>query len=445
MLQRFLYFLKEKDLLNKKNKFLLAVSGGIDSVVMCELYKEAKLKFDIAHCNFKLRGIESNEDEMFVKSLATKYKVSFFAKKFDAKTYASKNKFSIQMAARELRYNWLEQLRQQNNYTYIAIAQHTNDAIETLLINLIRGTGIAGLHGILPHTGNIIRPLLYATRSEIKEFASKNHLAFREDSSNLSDKYIRNKLRHHVIPILKEINPNLEETILENINKIKDVEYVYHKYIEKKKKQLLIKKKDSCLIPINRIKKLKVAASILFEILREFNFNATVVKEIILALDGASGKVFYSPTHQVLKDREQLIVTKLSDNKNKIVKRRISIEDRIIKIDKSSLRIKIQKKDKKFIVPSTKEVACFDIDSLSFPLTVRKWEKGDYFYPLGMQKKKKLSDYLIDAKIPVTDKKNIWVITADSKIIWIIGHRIDDRFKITDNTKSLYIIEYIAI
>src|ERR1035437_212226 len=318
MLQSFKTYIKKEKLFNPSKKILLTVSGGIDSIVMCELFHQAKLNFGIAHCNFQLRDDESDNDELFVEKLAEKYAVPFHSVSFDTSSYSKKNKLSIQVAARQLRYNWFEETREQFNYNFIATAHHLDDSIETFFINLIRGTGISGLHGILPKQGKIIRPILFTTKKEIESFAKKNKLKHREDSSNASDKYVRNKIRHHIIPALKELNPNLESTIKNNIQHLRDVEQIYKKEIENKRSKLIKQEKNSFIISISQLKRLTPLSTYLFEFLKPYNFNATVANEILESLDAESGKQFLSETHRILKDRDSLILEarqKIQDSK----------------------------------------------------------------------------------------------------------------------------------
>ncbi|MFH1319962.1 MAG: tRNA lysidine(34) synthetase TilS [Bacteroidota bacterium] len=436
----FKQYIKAQGLFHPADRILLAVSGGVDSVVMCELFHRAEYDFGIAHCNFQLRGKESEEDEKFVNKLSEKYGKPFFVKRFDTKNSAKKNGISIQMAARELRYEWFEKVRKSEDYDYIAVAQHKDDETETLMINLIRGTGIAGFHGIYPKNNFIIRPLLFATRDEIEKFARKVKLPFREDSSNRELKYIRNKIRHQVIPILKEINPNLEETITQNIDKIREVEQIYKERIKEKRKEIVVEQDNKTLIPIKKLKSLESAKSYLYEFLRDYGYTSSVVDDIIASLDGIPGKQFFSATHRLVKDRNELIISK---NKN--------AEDVDIEIKQGqtiinypiTLHIKEIANDDNFEISKDKNIACLDQGKLQFPLKLRRWKKGDVLYPLGMDKRKKLSDFFIDNKIPITEKENIFVLESGGKIVWIAGHRIDDRFKITKETEMVYLMELL--
>lgn len=448
MLQFLLSYIKKEELFSPSEKILLAVSGGIDSVVMCELFHKANLNFGIAHCNFQLRGVESDEDELFVEKLAEKYAVPFHRVSFDTSVHAKKNKLSIQVAARQLRYNWFEEVRKQFTYKFIATAHHRGDSIETFFINLIRGTGISGLHGILPKQGKIIRPLLFTNKNEIELFSKKNQLKYREDSSNSSDKYVRNKIRHQVIPVLKELNPNLEGTINNDIQHLRDVEIIFKKEIENKRTKIVKQEKNNLTISIEKLKKLFPCPIYLFEFLKPYNFNSTVVNEIIESLDAESGKQFFSETHRLIKDREFLIIepkiySKVgSSNSNAKI---IRIEENQKKITCTDFQLSFSSEiqNPKSRIIKSPSVACLDFEKLEFPLEIRKWEKGDFFYPLGMKGKKLVSDFFIDKKLSLSQKENIWLLTSKGKTVWIIGQRIDDRFKITDKTLKIYFVKIV--
>ena len=372
------------------------MSGGIDSAVMCDLFYKAKFKFAVAHCNFGLRGKESDEDEQFVKKLATKYKVAFHSERFNTTAFAKKNKLSIQMAARQLRYDWFEKIRTENHYNYIATAHHQDDEIETFFINLIRGTGIAGLHGISEKNNFIIRPLLFETRTDIEIYCKKEKLKFREDSSNSSTKYIRNKIRHQIIPVLKEINPNLNDTIKKDIEKLKDVEMIYRQAIQEKCLTLTLSDGEgnsgAKIISISEIKKLIPQKTWLYELLKPFNFNIETIDEIIFSLNKkSSGKQFISSTHRIVRDREHLIINKIADCELAISD--FQIKKNQTEISKEQLHLKFSIRNQKSKIRNQKNIAQLDFAQLQFPLTVRKWEEGDFFQPLGMKGRKKVSDF----------------------------------------------------
>jgi tRNA(Ile)-lysidine synthase len=442
MQKAFSSYIQKENLFITSDTILLTVSGGIDSIVMCELFHKANFKFAIAHCNFKLRGKESNGDELFVKQLAKKYDVPFFCKSFNTSAYADKKNSSIQMAARDLRYEWFEEIRKKEKFQYIATAHHQDDSVETFFINLVRGTGISGLHGILPKQGKIIRPLLFTNKNEIEIFAKKNKLKHREDSSNASDKYVRNKLRHQVIPVLKELNPALGNTINETIQRLRDVELIYKNEIENKRKTIVKKEKGNYTISIEQLKKLSLPFIYLYKFLKPYNFNANTVESIIAALSGESGKQFYSDTHRLIKDRNLLIIEKIPGIRDQELRIEINKDQKELVIEGLQLKFRTLHENPKPKILNPKS-ECVDFDKLEFPLEVRKWETGDTFYPLGMKGKKKLSDFFIDKKLSISQKENTWLLTSKGKIVWVIGLRIDERFKITDKTKKIYFAELV--
>lgn len=433
----FLNYIKKEKLFSVSDKVLLTVSGGIDSIALCDLFHKSGLKFGIAHCNFKLRGKESDKDEKFVESLATKYNVTFHSTTFKTKAFAKKNKLSIQVAARELRYNWFEEVKQEFKYKYIATAHHLDDSIETFFINFTRGTGISGLHGILPKQGAIIRPLLYATKVDIEAYAKKNKLKHREDSSNASDKYTRNKIRHHIIPVLKELNPAFEKSASATIQHLIDVETIYKTQIDNKRSSIVKTENSIIKITIASLQELNPLHTYLYEFLKPFNFSASHVEEIISAFDGESGKQFFSETHRLIKDRNALLIQPLT----------LQLEEaQSFKINKgqsefisNSLKLKFETLPLENYQPTNSQsIANLDFDKLHFPLELRKWQQGDVFYPLGMKGRKKLSDFFVDKKLSLYQKENCWLLTSEGKIVWIIGLRIDDRFKVSPQTSKIY-------
>jgi len=447
MLHSFTTYIKKEKLFSKTDSILLTVSGGIDSIVMCELFHQAGLKFGIAHCNFQLRAEESDTDELFVEELAEKYNVQFHSVSFDTSAFAKKNKLSIQVAARKLRYDWFEEIRTQFDYNYIATAHHQDDSIETFFINLIRGTGIAGLHGILPKQNNIIRPLLFTNKKEIELFAKKNKLKFREDSSNASDKYVRNKIRHRLIPLLKELNPNIHKTIADDIQRLSETEKVYKKEIRNKRSKIITEDKNGIRISIKALKKLNPIAPYLFEFLYPLGFNSTTVDEIIESLNKQSGKQFFSATHRLIKDRDCLIIESRhqaqESRQTKASHFIIKKSQKSLTVDGVKLNFKSISKTKNYQLQTTNESANIDFDRLQFPIEIRRWEKGDVFYPLGMNRKKKLSDFFIDKKLSIPEKENTWVLTSKKEIVWVIGMRLDNRYKVTDKTKKIYFVERV--
>ncbi|MDX5346548.1 MAG: tRNA lysidine(34) synthetase TilS [Hymenobacteraceae bacterium] len=434
MLQKVSDFIQDHKLCQPQERILAAVSGGIDSVVLCEVLHQLKYDFGIAHCNFNLRGEESMADELFVKKLAKKYKVPYYSDSFETKEYAEQEKISIQMAARILRYNWFEKLRHQHQYDHIATAHHLNDTAETILLNLVRGTGIAGLHGIAAKNGAVIRPLLALQKDEIFDFVVENQLIWREDSSNENTKYQRNLIRHEVIPILKQLNPNLETTLQHTTEKITGAEQIYHAYIDEVKNRTLRIEGQTLFIDLQELKNATAVPVVLFEMLKPFHFNFAVVKEIIEAFDAISGKTFESPTHLLVKDREQLVLTQ----KNLAAFRSEEIAEGQQELQTEQFTYTLEVKDATdYHIPINTKIAALDADLLKYPLKLRRWKEGDWFIPLGMKGKKKISDFLIDTKVPANLKPNVLVLTSEQSIVWVVGQRLDNRFKITDKTERV--------
>jgi tRNA(Ile)-lysidine synthase len=438
MLEQFLKFIKKEKLFTEGGNILLAVSGGMDSAVMCRLFHLAKINFGIAHCNFQLRGRESNGDEKFVEGLSKKYKVPFHVKKFDTIDFAVKNKVSIQMAARELRYSFFEEVRKKSGYEFVATAHHQTDVMETMLLNLTRGTGISGLHGILPKRGRIIRPMLFATRDDVEEFAQKNKIQFREDTSNKSEKYQRNLIRKKVVPALKRINPSVESAFNESAKRLRGVEKLLLDFTDEFRKNQILIKEDSLMIPVNAIAAVEYGEAILFELLRPFAFSPHVIENIFESSASSPGKMFFSESHSLTRDRKYFIITPLKavqDEETFIVKR-LPAE---IVFDGKVFSFSLER-GKTFKVPCTSLISCLDYDALKFPLTLRHWKAGDRFQPLGLKGEKKVSDYLVDIKMPRSEKNNVAVCLSGDKIISLPTLRIDERFKVTGKTKTILII-----
>ncbi|HNW69778.1 MAG TPA: tRNA lysidine(34) synthetase TilS [Bacteroidales bacterium] len=442
MLARFLEHIKKNSLCGKSAKILLAVSGGADSVVMAELFHRAGYKFGIIHCNFRLRGKESDADEAFVRDLAIKkYQVPFFVTHFDTKKFAEQNKLSIQEAARELRYAYFEEIRIKEHFSSIATAHHADDRIETFFINLLRGSGISGLAGIPVKQKNIIRPLLFAFRSEIEAFAAINKLKYRTDSSNKDSKYLRNKIRNKLLPVMEQIYPNYRNAVNTSITNLRNTEVIYRAYLEKIS---LVKTNKNGLITISikELKKLEPASHYLFEFISAFGFNKYVCEDICNSLDEVSGKIFLSPSHRLVKDRENLIIEQLA---TEAPGRIFFLNDGVKQISHPiKLKLAVKKSSGIKAFSEDKNMALLDKDRLVFPLTLRKWQKGDYFYPLGMKGKKKLSDFFTDHKFSVIDKENTWLLCSEDKIVWVIGWRIDERFKISAKTQNMLQVKWLG-
>ena len=440
MLDQFLSFINKHNLIQPSQKVLLAVSGGMDSVVMCDLFSKAKINFVIAHCNFGLRGEESNEDEMFVKKLSIKYKVPFMVTTFQTADFAETEKISIQMAARILRYEWFEKIRREQNCNYIATAHHQNDVLETVLLNLTKGTGIAGLHGIRVKNGHIIRPLLFAEKETVFDYVVENQIIWREDSSNESNKYQRNLIRNEVVPLLKQINPNLENSMSHTVERIAAVEDIFEQEIEMLRKQITWADAQAVFVNYKAIQTLSQPVIKLSELLKPYHFSYQQSQDIFEAFDKESGKTFLSPTHTLVKDRTELVITQKS--LQSFVSQVITIDNEELIIDNLKLIIgKSFEITEDFVVPTVRKIACLDADKVRFPLQLRKWKEGDWFCPLGMNKKKLISDFLIDQKVPLNLKKEVYLLTSNGSIVWVMGMRIDDRFKVTDKTEKVILLK----
>ncbi|MFP4023056.1 MAG: tRNA lysidine(34) synthetase TilS [Thiohalospira sp.] len=435
MIDDFQKYIAINNLCLKDDKLLLGVSGGIDSVIMFHLFRMSGYNIVMAHCNFQLRGKESDNDEEFVQALAENYQIPIHTIRFNTHEIAEKEGISIQMAARDLRYEWFEELKEKHHYNYIAIAHNKNDLAETFLINLSRGTGIKGLTGIKEKSGNIIRPLLFASRKMIDDFCQANNFEYREDSSNETTKYSRNLIRHEIIPAFESINPSFIDTMAENICKLKNTEKIYFHTIKKALTEIANEQDKKTYFEIEKIKKLEPVETYLFEFLAPYGFSNTQINDIITSFDGISGKQFFSPTHRLIKDRSNLILEEIS-----------LAQPKPFFIDESTnqttypIQLNLEKieKTEDFQINTQKNIAQLDYHKLEFPLTLRKWNKGDYFMPLGMKNLKKLSDFFIDQKIPIPEKEKVWIIESGNKIAWIVGLRIDERFKITENTTQIF-------
>lgn len=440
MLNPFLQFVIKNKLFQPKDAILLAVSGGMDSVVMAELFHRAGFRFAIAHCNFRLRGKESDGDELFVKELAKKYSVKFFSARFQTEREAVTKKISIQMAARDLRYEWFKSIAAEKGYKYVATAHHLNDSIETVFINMLRGTGIEGITGIEAKNKSVIRPLLFASREEIEKFAKANKINYREDSSNQSDDYLRNKIRHHVIPVFKSLNPKFEESMAANLSHFAFAAKLFGIEIKSIGSKLLTKEKNIFSISLKALKAMEDAEQVLFELMRPFGFNAVQCAEMLQeGASTASGKVFLSGNYRLVRDRNKLLIEKASVKNHQEIK--ISKKHKTISTPFFDLHTSLVARKEALRIPSDNSKQWIDADKLTFPLLLRKWKTGDYFFPLGMRHRKKLSDFLIDNKVSLPEKENIHVLTSGNEIVCILGHRIDDRFKITDTTKNIYKVE----
>jgi tRNA(Ile)-lysidine synthase len=436
MLQKFQNHINTKFPFLKEKKLLLAVSGGIDSMVLVHLCHQLQLDFAVAHCNFQLRGDESDDDEMFVKTICKKLNIRMFIQKFDTLGFSKQQKQSIQVVARNLRYDWFYSLLANHDFDYILTAHHLDDSVETFLINFTRGSGIEGLTGIPEQNETVIRPLLPFSRNEIETFAKGNKIEWREDSSNTSDKYLRNKLRHDIIPILKELNPSFLSSFENTISHLKQSQSLANDASESLYHKVVSESEDGnyTIIDLVKLLKHKNYKAYLFDWLQSFGFTDwTAVYDLI---DAQSGKQVLSDSHILLKNRDSLLL---------FPKHQIT-SDAVYWIQKGQNEVKIPLKlsfcNVDYISNPSSHTIFVDEDKLQFPLTIRRWNEGDFFQPFGMTGKKKLSKYFKDEKFSLLDKANAWLLCSDDKIIWIVGKRQDERFKTEENTTNILKINY---
>ena len=436
--KRFVEFIEQNSLFTPASKVLAAVSGGMDSVLMAHLLKAAGYNFGIAHCNFMLRGPEADADQQFTMRLAKSLGVTFHTVNFNTQQYAAENKISIQMAARDMRYSWFDQISESAGYHTIALAHHQNDTIETILLNLTRGTGIAGLHGILPLNGRLVRPMLFLTRQEIEEIINSQALQYAEDASNASVKYARNKIRHKVIPLLKELNPNLEATFEHNLRNFRDLEILLNDKVQALKQELLVVQGNEVHIDIEKVNELSPKRLLLFKLLQPYGFTHHVVDDLLSALHKHAGRGFASAGYKLFIDRGRLII--LAKGEETVTEVGINPDD--TNITYHNYQLKLQHEDSPLIVKNNPLGVSIDSDLLQYPLTLRSWQHGDVFYPLGMKTKQKLSDFFVHQKVPLHKKNNVpLLVNGNGDIMWVGGYRPDERYKVSDNTKKVTIFE----
>jgi len=421
MQQQVAQYISKEKLFSQKEKVLVALSGGADSVALLRILLSLGYTCEAAHCNFRLRGEESNRDEVFVRDLCQSLAVKLHITHFNTQSYAVEKHISIEMAARELRYNWFSEVREQSNCSVIAVAHHQDDSVETMLLNLIRGTGINGLLGIRPRNGNIVRPLLCVNRSEIITYLKQIEQVYVTDSTNLQDEYTRNKIRLNLIPLMQSINPSIKESLARTSNYLNEVAKIYTKGIAEGKERVITEKG----ILIDRLLKEASPQTLLYEILTPLGFNSAQVEDVFQSLGGQAGKLFMSNEWRVIKDRELLLIEAIT-NQDKVTPPTLKFEEKEYTPD--------------FIISREKGIACFDADKLKQPLSIRKWRQGDTFVPFGMKGKKLVSNYLTDRKLSIVVKEQQWVLCSDEKIAWLIGERTDNRFRIDDATKRIIIV-----
>lgn len=437
MLQKFKQHLHQNFPFLEDSKLLIAISGGIDSVVLAHLCSQLNLNFSLCHCNFNLRGQESDDDEAFVTSLAKTLKTLVYTTSFETEKYATKNKVSIQVAARDLRYTWFYKLLDANQYDYVLTAHNTNDNLETFIINLTRGSGLEGFTGIPPVNQKSVRPLLAFSRDDITLFAIKNGIVWREDRSNASIKYVRNKVRHKVIPILKELNPHVLESFQNTIEYLNESQSIINDAVKNITANVVSYKNDVLKISCKEIEKLSNKKAYLYQLLQGYGFTAW--NDIVDLISAQPGKHIFSNTHRLLKDRNFLILTTI--NKSQSIKGPILIDQKVSEIT-NPIKLTIQNTDD--YTSKNKEQIIIDKDLVNYPLSLKKWHHGDAMYPTGMKGSKKISQLFKDNKLSLLDKEKIWIL-ADAKdhIIWVIGLRQDRRYLANKTSKNRLKISYL--
>jgi len=437
MLQQLQQHLNDNFAFLEGKQLLLAISGGIDSMVLLELFRALPYTIAVAHCNFGLRGAESDDDEDFVKQWCAQQNIRLFTTRFATEEYAASEKCSIQLAARELRYNWFSELLESEGFDYLLTAHHLDDTLETFLINLTRGTGLDGLTGIPAQNGTIIRPLLPFGRNEIEAYATANSIAWREDSSNASDKYLRNRLRHQVVPILKELNPNFLNGFQDTIGHLQQTETLVQDAVTELYAKIVTEKGEQLHIAIEKLKLIPNYKAYLYQWLKPYGFTAW--DDIYNLINAQSGKQVFSENYRLLKDRDYLVLEKQHTYQTESVQ---ITENQEVTLEQGRLTV--------YSVTNVTEdrggkVIFVDKDKLKLPLILRKWKEGDYFYPSGMTGRKKISKYFKDEKFSLIDKENCWLLCSGDAIVWVVGKRSDRRFIIEQSTNNIIKIELLLL
>ena len=413
-------FIEKEDLFSKQDKILVALSGGADSVALTRILITLGYHCEVAHCNFELRGEESNRDEDFVRNFCRSLNIKCHSIHFETRRYAAQQSISIEMAARELRYNWFSKICEESDCQVAAVAHHKDDSVETMLLNLIRGTGINGLLGIRPKNGNVVRPLLCASRQEVVAYLHRMNQTYVTDSTNLEDEYTRNKIRLNLLPLMEEINPSVKDGLVKTASYLNDISKVYQQAIKESIDRIFITPEKE--ISIEKLMNEPAPQALLFEVLSPLGFNSTQVEEVYGSLNGQPGKRFISSQWQVVKDRDLLLIerVKTANDKPQIIFEEVLLT-------------------KEFVIPKDKNTACFDANKFKGVISIRKWEKGDYFIPFGMKGKKLVSDFMTDSKFSLLKKEQQWVLSCNDQIAWLIGERTDNRFRIDDSTQKVII------
>jgi len=437
MLEQLQAYINRYNLIAEGDKVVLALSGGIDSMVLAGLLLKSKVEFVAAHCNFHLRGEESDGDEKFVRDYAERNGIQCFVKHFETEKYAADNGISIEMAARDLRYDWFEQLRQQLGYDRIAVAHHADDQAETFFINLLRGAGLNGLKGMKPQNGVIIRPLLWASREQIRKYAVENQILWREDHTNAESVYLRNKIRNQLLPVFDELQSEARQGLYKSLEHLAAENELYRELLQEKLGQIIEYNGDIQRIPHSAFLIQHSSFQLLFEWLRQYGFNTDQCHFIYDALGSGVGNQYCSPTHCVVIGRDDLQLSEIKEKTDDEIQIEIGEEEILFPVHLCFSKLE---KTADFFIDKSPYVAQLDFDKLKFPLTLRHWRHGDRFHPLGMKGSKLLSDFFVDQKFTEYQKQNVWLlVSADGDILWVVGYRIDERFKVSNSTKTIFL------
>jgi tRNA(Ile)-lysidine synthase len=434
MVEQFLKYIHSEKLFHSSQRILLAVSGGADSMIMLHLFTNAGFSVAVAHCNFGLRGSESDGDEQFVAEYCDEHNLAFYVKRFSTQDYSLEKGISIEMAARDLRYSWFDGMLVKHGFELLATAHHQDDVIETFLINLSRGSGIKGLSGIQPKSGRIIRPMLFTNRDEILDYCSKMKIGYRTDSSNQETVYKRNLIRHEILPLLEQVNPAFRRNALKTIGNLHETGQLFQQRMNEIKAFVYSEDDQGVMIHIEKLLAFSPLRTILFELIREFGFQIEQIDDIIDSLSKESGRKFFSEDYRLIKDRDYLLISPYQSKPDKVY---YIEEDRIAIKFPVNLSFEKLERTSDFRFSTHPNVVDMDLDRLVFPLILRHWQEGEYFQPLGMVGLKKLSDFFIDEKYSIPEKENAWILASGNQVVWIVGKRLDDRFKITSKTKKI--------
>lgn len=440
MVEQFLKYIHAENLFHSSQRIILAVSGGADSMLMLHLFANTGFSIGVAHCNFRLRGAESDGDEQFVSDYCDRHNITFFVKHFNTEEFALQEGISIEMAAREMRYEWFNELLGREHYDYLATAHHQDDVIETFLINLSRGSGIKGLSGIQAKSGKIIRPMLFTNRAEILDYCTRMKLEYRTDSSNQDTVYKRNLIRQEILPVLEQVNPAFRKNALKTIGNLNETAELFQQRISEIRSFVYSEDDLGAMIHIEKFQTLRPQRTILFELIREFGFQIEQIDDILDSMNRESGRKFFSGDYRLVKDREYLLISPFKQK-----------SDQVFYIDEDCAKIQIPihlsfekfERTAGFRFSTHLNTIDLDLDMLVFPLILRHWQTGEYFQPLGMQGLKKLSDFFIDEKYSIPDKENAWILASGDQLVWIVGKRMNERFKITPKTRRIIRIRLI--